>query len=1447
MTLNLTLKELNTKIVKCSRGSFLVADLLGLYNACKGEPVAFCRIFFAKGSNGRDATTMAYELFGNGTVEALRWVTSNIPLSMLVESGLPSLEMIGSLAARLPMVEKDEVFYSFAPDFFKMVPVPVLRAVRIGQLDLLQLLINANNKKAFNNVNALLNLAGSESSMDSATLRLERAEHELRAANIEKATLRHNLQAAQQTADELLAMRQEMYAAIDERDINTGVLRKQIINLDIERTGLARKEKEAEQRQKTAEESIAAARLARSTAEARVQTERRQREVVVSDLATTNEKIESLQKKVVEMERVATGFEEEQVETERQHAELKKRIADLHTQLLNAEEETDKTLEERTALKSNLTLRIADLESERSAISSKADAAAAELRQAKAAKQLADSDLASAKAIVGSLRARLDSMAKRTTDLERQLEDASTTLRENEAQLEAAKRQLSQTITEKDTSMKQHSQQVAQLRKENEQRSAELSEAQRLMVEASDSIQAERKRAEEALSKLSATSIEADKAKQNIESLRQREKEIQTELERISKESAEEKRRLKEENDKRTEGLVSQLSEARDRLERTRADLRNESDAKLQTERQNADLQRQLSEMAQKIDSLATGDAASKNATLERSTSVSTMKKDRPTGPAPVPAFRKQATLREAAGRPRTLRRTEKSSQLVSQDQDSLFGSTSNADEQEIATSVSNQRANYQFLKAMVEFVTTAKPDSLRTFLVHGASANTRDPDSRQPLLEIALRTYHGMHRDRKRLGEEAKKIEKQAATIVELLIQNGGEWADMDSFLDKLVRTGYVELGAEAKKAERSTALATQLPEPIVRKLDERDELAPFCQAVLKSSAVNVKKFIGSVTNLDRVPKQTPARGRRYIHIAVLNGNVSIVYDLVLHGADVCALDNDGCSPLRLALLKLKNAEARRKIVEYLLAGGADPNETCPTPLEDTNDSGDSGSEEQNNGSSTMSAAVLSRLRRPHKGKAAAKAAGKTSLVLAEELNDQELVVCMNSARFHKVTMGSLRSYIKVAVETAITVERMIVCGELKTNSIEHQMFEKYNGVFHSFNPQFIDKYGSDYTHKMLCKSLDITEGTLSDTMENEKIQKMLLADLQFVEASLRARSSSGGNLGNKTLHWKLLLALNQCILAVHSKLFEVSELLGDPARRMYNEAARQFLIEEIENDRADIAEYMLLKRRDRIFGDLDLESTLADVFTPIEYAARCGATATLEMLMNHQQSRVDICGIESGKTLTAIAADSEQPLAVVLIDHFRFKNQLTTQATPNAHNYAIVRKGQRKLTVLHLAVLAARKDLLQHCVDEVPFHLRAVNSAGQTPLALAEALLKNAENRDEAYKFAMSTCVSILFKAAEITQIMHIEERSTTNNNDDDDDDDGSDPPPPPTLEAPPPLTKTDVEEDDDEGSFDSDEQLYEQAVTFVVEKEYGDSAEVQTIGRRRKRRPKKIKDEQ
>lgn len=1471
---HLSLQELNAMIVKCARGQFRVADLQQMYNACEGQPSKFCRVFFARGSNGRQHSTMACELFAHGSVDVVRWVTSNIPLPTLVNSGQPSLDMLGALASRLRQSDKDEVFCSFTPEFFKLVAVDRLRAVRVGTLDLLQLLASANNVRAYDNVQALLNPTKTrEEELEAQTLRLERTEFELREERSANAQLRHNLGVAQQTADELLAMRQEMYSAIDERDINKATLQKKIVNLDIERQALARKEAEAEQRQRAAEQSIAAARLARTTAEARVQTERQQRQVVASDLSSTTEKVATLERTLGEMQQRTAAYEQDQETSDTKLGELQRRIGELQRQVLDAEEQTDKTDEQRIALKLDLERRIAALDAERVEIKARADATAAELRQAREAKRSVDAELLAAKQTADTLRERLDSMAQQTSGLESKLEEASGNLRLCEQQLAESQRQLALAKAEHDNSNQQHSQQTARLRRENEKRTAELAEAQNLLVEAAESIETERRRAEEACRQLSATSREAEQANRRLEELRERERQVQAELQRSALsvvQSEEEKRRLREESDRRAEGIMSQLSEARDRLERTRADLRNESDAKLQTERQNAELQRQLAEMAAKIDTLASTSKSGGGggSALERTTSVSTMKKSRPAAAAAAAAAeatvasmpltpRKSGTLREG-GRPRTLRRTEASMALVSQDQESLFASTSGASENEVATAVFNQRANYQLLKTLVECVTTVRPEQLRTMLASGASANTRDPDSRKPLLEIALHTYHGMHRDQKRLGDEAKKTSRQAGTIIELLIQNGAEWADMDAFVDKLTRAGYAELGAEAaKKAERSTALATQLPESVVRKLDERDELAPFCQAVLRSSAVNVKKHIGSVTNLDRVPKQSPARGRRYIHIAVLNASVSIVYDLVLHGADVTLLDNDGCSPLRLALLKVKNVDARRKIVEYLLAGGADPNETCPTPLEDTTDSGDSGSDEQPNanGSSTMTAAVLSRLKRTsHRGKAAAKAAGKTSLALAEELGDHELVVCLNSSRFHKVTMGHLQSYIKVAVETAITVETMIVCGELKTTAIEHLMFEKYSGVFHSFNPQFIAKYGADYTLHAMRRSLGIVEGTISDSAEQEKIQKMLLADLQYVEAALRARSSSGANLGNKSLHWKLLLALNQCILAVNSKLFDVSELLGDPARRQYNEAAREFLVDSIEQDRADIVEYMLLKRRDRIFGDLDLETPVADVYTPIEYAAHCGATATLEMLLRHQQSRLDLCGVESGKTLVAIAAESEQPLAVVLIDHFRFKNQLTTQATPNAHNYAIVRKGQRKLTVLHLAVLAARKDLLAHCVDEVPFHLRAKNSAGQTPLEMARALLLNAENRDESYKLALTTCVTILTKAGETSNLLADEPSASvaavstapaTRSNGgyyagkDDDDDDFVPPPPPPALDAPPEL-QTPV----DEGSFDSDEPLYEQATQFVVEREFGDAdgADEKTAGRRRRRRTKK-----
>ena len=1475
MTTKLSQIEVNQGIVTCKQGKFSILDLEKLLNnVCLGDVDKLCTILFMSGSSGRRQSCMLEELFANAPLPILRWLTSTIPMPQLCNNKAAPAVLF-SLATRPCQVHTssteaagvDELFEHFIPSFFSLVPLSVLKSIRSGTLDICQVLIGVNNKKAYTIVTERIdpNLKKS-AELDARTLHLERVEHDLKKERAENAELRFNLKTATMTSEDLVAMHREMNHAIEVREETKQHLQRRLVALDVERTALIRNEELAEKKKADADSKIGASKLARSVAEAQIQAERLKRTQATEELRAANGRLDETKRNLAEVTRKTKLAEVQHNSSVNSQAELQQRIKALDAKIHEAEEQTSTTNEEKLALKMQLEMQIKSLNKELAELAERTATAETNRQHAIDLKHEAEAKMAEQKAATELLRTQIDAMAGRVGDLETQLQEACANQRLSEHALDEARQQLGELHRDREQLSGEHAKQVSALRKENEARAAEVAETQRLLRAAAETVAHERERAENASQQLAATASEAAQNADLVVQLKLREEAIMLELEE-SRQRAEDSERkaalsaseaatsaftaaqIESKTEEESRMLTAKLAEVQDRLAQTRTDLRQEKDTQLELEKSKAELERRLAEMAKQMNDLVTARTETTTATL------SSIASPRPTHKAPnaeTAVAPQRPSIRMSGSRmnvfeqtggtpsPRALIRkqstfTMRRSSATPSEDEALCASVADANDNEIVIALANHRANRDIFKNFVDAIIGGNASELRSLFSRGISANTRDQHTRQTALEIAVKTAHAVHRSHKRAGKESAKIAEQMAAIIGMILERGGEWGGLENYVAQLERIGFDELSRAGKKQPyRIESLATQLPKVVIEKLDERDELAPFCQAILKASASNVKKYIGSVTDIDRIPKQDPARGRAYIHLGVMSGSVSIVYDLVRHGADVTLVDNDGCTPLRLALLKCTNAPDRLKIVEYLLAAGADPEETCEMPEFE-----ESVVLEEGSGSSTMTSAVLGKIRsnRPYRGKAASKTAGTTSLALADALKDHALSECMRNGRFRRVSLKKMCEYVTTSIALNITVEKMLVLGELRTTDIEHRIFEMYGSIFYSFNEQFEAKNGENFTRRQMRKALQILDQDIDTAREERKFQQTMETDLTFIEAALKSRTSSNKNNGNKTLHSNLLKYLEECLIATRTSLFDVSELILDPAKKLYNEAAQEVLIEKIKEDRVDYVQF-IMQRRDRLFGPLDFDTPILDNLTPIECAAKFGTVHTLEWFMRRQQSSIDDVRVNSGKTLMTIAVESEQPLVVVAIDYFKFKNSQTTQTTPNSHNYGIVRSDHHKNTVLHLAVLAMRRDLLEHCLDAVPFHLRTLNAARETPLKTAENLQRNSENRDADERLEITACVGILKyavdqSASQVSTVV-IEPFIAT----EDDDGDPPPPPPPPALQPPPPLE-----------SRDSAEEIYEQATLVVVdseghEAEESDTQKLNTSGKRRKRKTKPIK---
>lgn len=648
-----------------------------------------------------------------------------------------------------------------------------------------------------------------------------------------------------------------------------------------------------------------------------------------------------------------------------------------------------------------------------------------------------------------------------------------------------------------------------------------------------------------------------------------------------------------------------------------------------------------------------------------------------------------------------------------------------------------NMRLNADFWEKVCEKVARGAVRDITVLLDFGMSANTRDAENR-PLLEIAIRSVASLY-NRNELDATGKTMLKDAIQMIPLLLQRGAEWTEVDDYLRN-------ELGMNDK-----------LPKAVYHMLQNRDDMSPFSTAIARKDFTRAIDFIDNVADLDRVPTIPKAHFKElftYLHIAVYEESAMLVQMLVQRGANVNVRDAKNRTPLHLLIVKCRDRKLRLLIAQFLLAGGANPDATCSyqklidecrnrqqslaaTIINSTTSS-----------SSTMKIDAMSRL-------SADVMQYSTPLKLAASFGDDELVACMKNPRYLAVSCATLAKHIVSYAQTQSTMEIAIADGLCTQQHPIYTIYSRYKNVFLAFNPR--------HQHVAMMCDIHAAAGVNTATERADEIEKKLRAmyvrDTEYLtnfmksgvvrtnnaqaaqkmlaehsKTTLIASSSiaalskpeNSANYLNSTFQWKLGLLLSEAIAALQDRWFDVSPIIQQSAQAEYPAAVLEAIKILVQKDDAIGVNAILCRPIDRLFGDDINVNTIIDArqrYTCIELAASYGSINVLETLMAQQRNDIYKKGA-SGRNVPQIAIKSSQPLALVAIDYFMHRNQMTDEACANANDYGLFTEDTEN-GVLHLAARASRDDLMRHCIDQVRFQLQKKNKAKETPLDVADTAI--------------------------------------------------------------------------------------------------------------------------
>lgn len=617
-----------------------------------------------------------------------------------------------------------------------------------------------------------------------------------------------------------------------------------------------------------------------------------------------------------------------------------------------------------------------------------------------------------------------------------------------------------------------------------------------------------------------------------------------------------------------------------------------------------------------------------------------------------------------------------------------------------------NHRLNSEFYNKLMAAISRGDTAKVRAYLELGVNANTRNfVGDGQTLLQIAVLSARETHSAVALMNaKDHKALMTRLEETIRVIIETGGDWDALDEFLDR-------HSGAD------------RMPPRIEKLLRTRDDIAPFCKALIdKRDEEAALAALDGVEDLMRVPSKYAAERHTYVHLAAAFGFARLIERMVLDGLRIDANRRDAAdrAPLHLALQVCVPAK-RRVVVEALLAAGASP--TLPCKNEDlTNET---------------------RRRLKKRGLIPAHVAASSGtesvrygmpLAQAESLGDAELVECMRNRRHLRVSIEPsdekefgaplLQDYVIMCVSLHVQVRQLLEASVIGPESSVHRLFLRYGNVFHCFNPHFggFAGYGGsvlDQLYRDAGAAEDRHGAPFSAVAKLVDQDQVVLATLQMPPVG-GAVPSAADNLTRS-----VCTLLFRCTEAIRMRWFEVATMIEQPARDLYDRAAavalRHFVL---ENHVAEID--FMLNRTDGLFGALDVNSVVDAKrrYTPIELATWRGCADTLEYFLERQRQRIDAADATKG-TLVQIARDARRSISIVLIDYFKYRAHLSRERHPNAPHYDMTTADEGNTVVAECA-RQHRIDLLRFCIDRVAFQLEKPNNNGETPLRIIDTMLK-------------------------------------------------------------------------------------------------------------------------